>query len=81
MTKIEADAARLAEAYKRLFDTSEGVLVLADLRERTAHGQSAFLPGCPDWQPAYRNGAQMTFQHILNMLETKTKEHTTTIKK
>lgn len=61
----------LRAAYRRLFNTPDGKLILADMRRASRYGLPAFHwengLTCPI-KAAFRNGQQMFYQSILETL-------------
>ena len=59
---------QVLQAYKNIFATSDGRLVLQDLRGFCGIQAPSFIPGEPD-TTACNEGHKMVFWHILELLE------------
>ena len=63
--KRPAEKAALTDAYKRLFSTPDGKIVLKDLKEHFFVQKTPFVPG--DSHGSHLNmGLQLAFLHIVN---------------
>jgi hypothetical protein len=66
----ERERQRLTNAYHRVFNTKDGALIIADIKQQFATDSQVFLPGY-DFNPvvaALRDGQRGVLIHIETML-------------
>ena len=63
--KRPAEKSALTDAYKRLFSTPDGKIVLRDMKEHFFVKKTPFVPGDPQGS-GFNMGLQMAFLHIVN---------------
>ena len=58
---------RLGEAYKSVFSTNSGRIVLADLMIHCGASMQSHIPGCPD-ETSFNEGKRRVWLHINDYL-------------
>lgn len=62
----------LARAYRTVFNSNAGKMVLEDLRVRCFYDSPAFAPGMDALTLAFRDGLRAAFLHMKHRTETNT---------
>lgn len=63
-------ARALAQAYKRILGSSDGMLVLDDLADKYGYDRDDFTYGCTAMDLAYRNGTKSPIRYMRKMRDT-----------